>query len=295
MGDTDYDELPVDTKRVIQGMRGAEEHLNHLHHEFAKEVHALERKWAQQFQSSYDHRRALLTGQAAPTAEEIIAGEKRSHTLNDEYKKLPPLKGHAKSVAVDGFWLQVLEANLDTSTHIQESDKPALRSLVHIDLTHPPHSRTPEFVIAFHFTKNRYFTNDVLKLSFVYQDRVDAHGNLEYGHVNGDTIQWKPKQNLIKQHPVQRRSGEDEGEEEDDDGSSFFSLFEPPSLITRPAGSSDDEDEREFLLDHIFDIGIALKNAILNRATDYFIGDGNDLDSDDDDSNWSDFDGADTD
>ncbi|KAI0803128.1 hypothetical protein BC629DRAFT_1591218 [Irpex lacteus] len=290
MGDIDYDDLSDDVKRVVQGIRGVEESLNRMHVDFAKEVHALEKQWARKFQTAYERRRILLTGESAPTVDEIAAGEKRSKHLDEDYHKLPT-RGSAKAAVVPNFWLTTLQANLDTGAHVLESDEPALRHLTNITITYPHNPKGHQFDVEFYFAKNQYFTNSVLKLGFVYQNHVDAQGNLAFSHVTGDKINWKPGKNLVKGNSSHRHDDDDEEEEE----TSFFALFSPDTIITRPASNADDEEEREYLLDHAFDIGLALKKSILSRATDYFIGDGDDLDSDEDDNDWSDFEDSDED
>jgi nucleosome assembly protein 1-like 1 len=110
-----------------------------------------------------------LAGEAAPTPDEISSGEKRSKLLNEDYTKLPSVKGSTKATSVSNYWLTALQTNLDTGTHVLETDEPALKSLTNIIVTYPQNSKTPEFNIEFQFAKNQYFTNNVLKLGFVYQ------------------------------------------------------------------------------------------------------------------------------
>ncbi len=160
-----------------------------MHVDFAKEVHALEKQvrknselfggcgiqltdllsqWARKFQTAYERRRILLTGESAPTVDEIAAGEKRSKHLDEDYHKLPT-RGSAKAAVVPNFWLTTLQANLDTGAHVLESDEPALRHLTNITITYPHNPKGHQFDVEFYFAKNQYFTNSVLKLGFVYQ------------------------------------------------------------------------------------------------------------------------------
>ena len=88
------------------------------------------------------------------------------------------------------------------------------------------------------------------------QHRVDAQGNLTFSHVTGDKIQWKQGKNLVKGHTSHNH---DDDEEEE---TSFFALFSPDAVITRPAAKGDDEEEREYLQDHAFDVGLALKTSV---------------------------------
>lgn len=125
-------------------------------------------QWARKFQVAHERRRALLTGESAPTTDEVAAGEKRSKSLDEEYHKLPN-RNSAKATAVPNFWLTTLQSNLDTAAHVLKSDEPVLKHLTNIAITYPQNSKGHQFDLEFYFNKNSYFNNSVLKLSFVYQ------------------------------------------------------------------------------------------------------------------------------
>ncbi|KAJ7469990.1 nucleosome assembly protein [Mycena galericulata] len=277
--EVDYCNLPGDLKRVIQGVRGVEVQISQIQCQYQKELYEVERKWHKKFQTAYDRRIALISGASPPTVNEINAGERRSGEQDEDYQKLPVHGGSTKAIAVNGFWVQVLKNNFDIN--MREPDERALASLTKIVVTYPQNSTSVEWVLEFHFAKNNFLKNSVLRLNYVYQDAVDSDGFLEYSHVIGDTIQWKPNQNLIA-----ARSANDDSDEDDEECPSFFSLFSPPAAITKPAQPGDDDDERATDLAEAFDIGLAIKNKTLTRATDYFIGDADDFFDDDDDNGF---------
>lgn len=88
---------------------------------------------------------------------------------------------------------------------------------------------------------------------------MDSEGYLDYSHVSGDTISWKPKQNLVKA-PSATKKGSDDDEEEEE--RSFFSLFSPSKDITKPVKDADNDDEREMNLDQAFEFGLTVKSAV---------------------------------
>ncbi|KAK0215819.1 nucleosome assembly protein [Armillaria fumosa] len=291
MSEFEYDKLTVDEKRSVQGIRGVEDDIRALQKGYKLAVFDLERKWSAKFKEAYERRFAYISGAAAPTREEIIAGELKSRRLDSGYKALPTLKGEAKPASLDNFWLNVL-SNSHIESYIVETDVPALKHLTNIVLSYPSKAKvpTPAFTIDFHFSPNAFFKNTKLKLTFYYKDEINAAGKLLYSHIAADKVNWKPKKNLVqKAAKDEQGSGDDEGEE------SFFSIFEPPSSITTPSAggtaNKNDDFEKDMALDHAFDFGLELKRLVLPNAVDYLLGEAEeeDDDDDDDDDNWDEY------
>ena len=62
---------------------------------------------------------------------------------------------------------------MEISAWIREADERALVSLTNIAVVYPPGKHT-QWVLEFHFAKNNFFTNDVLRLGYVYKARNNA-------------------------------------------------------------------------------------------------------------------------
>ncbi|KAK0467742.1 nucleosome assembly protein, partial [Desarmillaria tabescens] len=286
-----YAKLSVDEKRSIQGIRGIEDSIRTLQKEYELAVFDLERKWSAKFKEAYERRFAFLSGTAAPTGEEIAAGELKSRRLDADYKTLPALKGEAKPAPLNNFWLNVL-SNSHIESYIVETDVPALKHLTNIILSYPPKAKvpTPAFAIDFHFSPNAFFKNTKLKLTFYYKDEINAAGELQYSHIAADKVNWKPKKNL-----VQKAAKGGPGSDDDEGDESFFSIFEPLSSITiPPVGGTVNKNadlEKDMALDSAFDFGLELKRLVLPNAMDYLLGEAEeeDDDDDDDDDNWDEY------
>ncbi|KAF9471904.1 hypothetical protein BDN70DRAFT_819420 [Pholiota conissans] len=274
-----YDKLSLDEKRSIQGMRGIEENITVLQKEYALAAFDLERKWSAKFMDAYERRFNILSGAAAPTREEIAAGEEKSQRLELSYKALlPALKGEAKPASVEGFWLNAI-SNSHIGSYIVKTDVPALQHLTNIILSYPSKAEgeLPAFALDFHFSENDFFKNTKLRLTFYFKEDVNAAGKLQHSHVTTDKVDWKPEKNLVQM-----------AESGDEDNDSFFSLFEPSSSITTPAKSNIKENfraslVRDMALDNAFDFGLELKRLVLPNAVDYFLKVANENDDDGDD------------
>ncbi|KAK0465704.1 nucleosome assembly protein [Armillaria novae-zelandiae] len=289
MSEFEYVSIPL--QRPADGIRGVEDDIRALQKEYELAVFDLERKWSAKFKEAYERRFAYISGTAAPTGEEITAGELKSRRLDSGYEILPTLKGEAKPASLDNFWLNVL-FNSHIESYIVKTDVPALKHLTNIVLSYPSKDKvpTPAFAIDFHFSPNAFFKNTKLKLTFYYKDEINAAGQLLYSHIAVDKVNWKPKKNL-----VQKAAKDGQGSDDDEGEESFFSIFEPSSSITTPSAggtvNKNDDFEKDMALDHAFDFGLELKQLVLPNAADYLLGEaeGEDDDDDDDDDDWDEY------
>jgi len=298
-----FETLPLGVKRAIQGLRGVEVQVSQVRSEFEKRVLELELEYAAKCRPFYEHRKRVVAGAESVTLQELRAGEDQSQKEDDDYERLPPLKSSTvPPTQILEFWLRVLQTHPGFSQKINEGDEPALKFLTDIRVVNPIQNLNPGFTVEFYFNANPYFSNTLLRKTYVYKDELDFFGSLVHSHVIGDIINWKHGKNLIEQaNTAPKQSHGDDDEDEDEPEESFFTFFTPPPSISAPdtelasqlakvkVNDEDEEDERDTLLDDDFELGEDLKDQIIPHSVEYFTGeaedyeDDYDFDDDDDD------------
>ena len=159
----------------------------------------------------YERRRAIITGEAKPTPEEIKAGEEEEKKEDPEYTPLPPATGENDTAPIPEFWLTALRNHPALSEMITDRDADALKSLVDITISYlPPKEKQPGFKILFHFAPNDYFTNSVLEKTYLYQEEVGYEGDFVYDRAIGTTIDWKEDKDLTKTFEIKKQRNKSE-------------------------------------------------------------------------------------
>lgn len=154
----------------------------------------------------YDRRNAIVTGTAAPTTEEISAGEAESLKDDPEHTPLPKADGPGSTSSIPEFWLTALRNHVALADIITERDAEALKHLVDIRLSYLPSSDPkPGFKIVFHFTPNEFFENSVLEKTYVYQPDVGYSGDFLYDRAIGCDIKWKEDKDLTKEFEIKKQ------------------------------------------------------------------------------------------
>jgi nucleosome assembly protein 1-like 1 len=298
--------LPLEVQRAVQGLRGVEVQASNIRMEFRKEVLALELKYAVKCRPLYEHRKRVILGADSVTAREVNVGEDQNKKDDEDYEKLPaPTRSIILPTPVHEFWLRALQTHPGFAQRINDDDEAALNYLTDIRITHPIQISNPGFTVEFCFNPNPYFSNTTLTKTYIYKDELGFVGTLLFSHVIGDTIHWKPAQNLIEKAVVAAKAKPKEDDDDDDDfvEESFFTFFNPSSLIVIPEnqlpprppkvkvpGGDEDEDEdedeefeRDMLLDDDFELGEALKDRIIPHSVEYFTGEAEYYEDGDDD------------
>ncbi|KAH8292269.1 hypothetical protein KR054_007978 [Drosophila jambulina] len=201
--------------------------------------------------------------------------EKRKKILEDFRKQT-----HGDSTPnenVSNFWLKVLKASY--TEFISKKDEKILSNLVDVRsrLYNEPEVK---FDIEFHFDKNEYFTNSVLKKTYFLNCLPDPKDPLSYDGAEiykceGCTIDWKtPKScdnsskssntdlnfRCLKQTPLKGDSG----------NPSFFNFFSPPAV---PGDPDDDQFcDINAILQNDFELGFYLKERVIPKAVIFFTG-----------------------
>lgn len=154
----------------------------------------------------YDRRHAILTGSAAPTAEEVAAGEAESIKDDPEHTPLPKADGSESTPGIPEFWLTALRNHVGLSELITDRDAEALKHLIDIRLTYLPSTDPkPGFKLTFYFTPNDFFENTELEKTYVYQPEVGYSGDFVYDRAIGCDIKWKEEKDLTKEFEIKKQ------------------------------------------------------------------------------------------
>lgn len=176
--------------------------------------------------------------------------------------------------------------NMSIAQQITEKDRPILEYLADISLD--LHSEGYGFELGFHFTKNPYFKNEVLKKSFPMKEENQVE------RAEGTVIEWTPGSDVTKQ---KKKKGKGKNKKTVVvKAQSFFNFFETvEKSAEREGGDDDDEDEDgdegDMQLEDDLDLGTTIKDDLVPLALEYYLNvipqeeaDGSDDDMDSDGS-----------
>ncbi|THG97578.1 hypothetical protein EW026_g4442 [Hermanssonia centrifuga] len=308
--------LPVEVKRSVEGLKGIQVKHSELQNQYKRECLELEKKYLELQTPLYERRRAIVSGEAEPTPEEIAAGEEESKKEDPEYTSLPASAGTSQ---IPEFWLTALRNHPGLNEMITDRDAEALRSLADVQITYlPTKDKQPGFKILFHFKANDFFTNTVLEKTYLYQEEVGYTGDFVYDRAIGTPIVWKADKDLTKTFEIKKQRNKTTNRtrlvRKAKPAESFFNFFSPPTPPDEDKVDSGDidEDELEIIEEQLeldYQIGEDLKEKIVPRAVDYFTGkaleyegfdddddeDFEDLDDDDDEDHFDDDDDSEDD
>ncbi|KAF9563487.1 NAP-domain-containing protein [Agrocybe pediades] len=280
--------LPVEIKLNVEALKGVQVKQNELHNQYKKECLELEKKYLDLAKPLYERRSAIISGKAAPTAEEIQAGEEAETKEDEDYSPLPK-DAKPSAEGIPDFWLTTLQNHVALNDMITERDVEALKSLIDVRLEYlkegadaPKETQgKPGFKIVFQFSPNDYFTNEVLEKTYLYQEEVGYSGDFVYDRAIGTTIKWKEDKDLTKEFEIKKQRNKNTNRtrlvRKARPTDSFFNFFSPPVPPTEEDienGVYEDEEleELEEKLEEDYQIGEDLKEKIIPRAIDYFTG-----------------------
>lgn len=154
----------------------------------------------------WERRRAIVLGDAAPTTEEITAGEEETKKDDEDYAPLPATSGEPEPAAIPEFWLTALRNHPGLSDMITDRDAEALKSLTDITVAYlPVADKELGFKIQFHFKANEFFTNTLLEKTYLYQEEVGYSGDFVYDRAIGTKIDWKEDKDLTKSFEIKKQ------------------------------------------------------------------------------------------
>jgi len=248
---------------------------------------------------------------------QIIHGLVEVESLVPEPEVVVENEEEEKVVGIPGFWLQCLQNHPNVGDLITDEDVTALESLKDIKCEY--NDDMSGFKLIFEFAENEYFTNKELSKSYtVSPDLLDEKAPA-LTNVEGSTIEWKPSKNLCvsevrkKQRAKSgRRAGQVRYVTSLADKPSFFHYFKEPNM-TEDEDEEEEEEEEEGArkkskskytlgIDEDYEIGHAIRTAIIPEAVLWFTGEAageddefedDEEDDDDDDDDYEDEDGDD--
>ena len=109
-----------------------------------------------------------MSGKAAPTAEEVAAGEAQSLKDDPEHTPLPAVTSQI-ATAIPEFWLTALRNHLGISGLVTDRDAAALKHLTDITVSYDTQEKGTGFVLTFHFEANDFFENTTLTKTYYYK------------------------------------------------------------------------------------------------------------------------------
>ncbi|EJC99087.1 NAP-domain-containing protein [Fomitiporia mediterranea MF3/22] len=282
--------LSVDGKRSLMGLLGVQLKQTELQQEFKREVFALEKKYLERTKPLYERRTAIISGSAAPTSEEVAAGQ----PLAEEFITEPLPEGDATSAPIPEFWLTALRNHIGISELITDRDAGALKNLRDVRLEYLDGEKELGFKLKFYFDPNEYFEDEVLEKTYFYKSEIDYSGDFVYDRAVGTPIRWKEDKDLTKEFEVKKQRNKNTNRvrlvRKAHPVESFFNFFSPPSPPPEEEIDEDDEDafdaraEIESRLELDYQIGEDIRDRIIPRAVDYFTGKALEFDADDLDS-----------
>jgi len=183
---------------------------------------------------------------------------------------------------IPDFWLDVLLNCYEVEDMIQGEDLEMLKHMT--DIACELHTDDPGFTLEFHFGENPFFSNRVLKKSYVLSLAPDAENPLDFDgpvlqSVKADAINWTrsaPSGGKRNIHGEVVRTQE---------LPSFFDFFSGAEKVYN--GELGDDEEAEMEQD--FEIAMLFRDSIIPKAvlylTDEIVQESDvDFDSDDDSS-----------
>jgi len=289
-------------KRRIKALKRLQKKCLDIESKFYEEVHALECKYASQYDPLYEKRKDIINGNVEPTdsdCEWASEDEEEDNALAEELKKKLNFggDGDAKSPSSDenakgvpDFWLQIFRQVDTLSEMLQEHDEPIVRHLEDIKVKYSDPGKPMSFELEFLFSENEFFTNRLLSKVYMMRAEPDETDPLSFEGPEiikcvGCKIDWKKGKDVtvkvIKKRQKHKSKGSVRTIEKKVKADSFFNFFDPPVVPTPEEGGEEVDEETEALMAADFEIGHFFRDRIIPRAVLYFTGEA--LEDEDDD------------
>ncbi|KAL1742187.1 hypothetical protein HDZ31DRAFT_43798 [Schizophyllum fasciatum] len=284
-GDEDEDEdeeeqLPDNVRRSVEALKGLQVDQDELTNKFKWELQELEKKYNALQEPLYERRKAIISGAAAPSEEEVKKGVAKAKEEDDEYEEAK-VEGEAGPAAIPSFWLTALRVHPGYADLITDRDEGAVKWLTDIRIVIPEDSaKKPGFSLLFYFDAehNPHFSNEILIKTYFYQEKIGDMGDWVYDRAIGTTINWKEDDmDLTREFEVKRQRNKSTNRtrlvRKSHPTESFFNFFAPPLAPEDPDEKAEEEIEAvEEALQMDYQLGEELKEKIIPRAIDYFTG-----------------------
>lgn len=278
------EQLPKQVKKRVSGLKAIQQQQMKLEAEFQKELLELEKKYFNKYGPLYERRRAIVSGEQEPTAEEIEVGEEleaeeREADDAEEVEEEEDREDDDEAVkGIPNFWLTSLE-NLNTANEaITDRDSEVLQYLKDIRMEY---LSTPGFELIFEFSENPFLSNQVLTKTYHYQAELGYSGDFVYDHADGCEINWKSKEhnvtiNIERRKQRNKNTKQTRTIEKLTPTESFFNFFDPPQPPSEGDAEDDEDDEEDLDLEERleldYQLGEEIKDRLIPRAIDWFTG-----------------------
>ncbi|EIT77892.1 nucleosome assembly protein [Aspergillus oryzae 100-8] len=193
---------------------------NELNAQWEHDIHEARKIHYEHNKSFYQHRAELATG---------WTGDTQTHH--------PPIRD---------FWLTALRNEHETRKLVTKLDLGPLKSLIDIRVEW---LEGFDYVLAFYFAPNEYFTNRMMRKEFYYDKTGEPTPNPSPLEMRGDRIHWK--KNHILQAECHARIGT----------KSFFA-FVSRSLAYGDAQTSEEESMEDARITEDFEMGESIRDSV---------------------------------
>jgi Nucleosome assembly protein (NAP) len=201
-----------------------------------------------------------------------------------------PADDGEKLKGIPGFWAQCLVNHPAIQDIITQEDIPALESITNITCDY--NEDYTSFTLSFYFAENEFFTNTLLKKTYmVSPDLLDEKSPVLTGHETSE-IEWKPSKNLCMEEIKKKqkaKAGKNKGQVRTitklEPKASFFQFFNEPSDDDEEEEDEDEDEDKpriKLSVEEDYDIGHAIRTAIIPEAILWFTGEAVEDEDDDD-------------
>lgn len=293
--------MPEVIQRRIRALKNIQVECQHVEARFLAEVQALERRFETDYQHLFSRRHHIVNGQYEPTdAEATFAPDEDVEAEEDDDEETDKKVGDDAAKAGDAsasasggepisqydentkgipeFWLTAMKNVDEIASSIQDGDEEVLRHLE--DVTLKLVEQPLGFVLEFHFSDNEFFTDKVLRKTYLVKIEVDEKDPWTFDgpqitSSGGCDINWKKGKNLtvktVKKKQRNKNKGQTRVVTKQVKTDSFFNFFSPPAVPDEDEDLEDDSPVEELGRD--FEIGMAFRDNLIPRAVLFFTGD----------------------
>lgn len=314
-----YDNLPKFIKKRCDALKKIQLEQIKLQQQFHQELHELELKYDKIYQPLYQKRFEIISGKHEPTEEESKLPESLSENKqNGDQENIEKIKNEvefseeeetqlkSKVKGIPSFWLGCFSSTYNFNDSIEDHDRPVLKHLEDIKLIYGQKDDYVTYTLEFHFSKNSYFSNEVLTKTYYLRSKADekdpfSYEGYEVCKSEGCEINWLPGKNITTKTITVKQKNKNDGrtreKKKEIDRDSFFFFFKPPEPVSESEEEHIDE-ELGSIMAVDFELGEVIRQSIIPNAPLYYDGymideDDEDEDDESDDEDDSDSDGHD--
>jgi nucleosome assembly protein 1-like 1 len=252
--DIEIDDLPKSVVNRVLYLKNLHELKNAIVDEYSRERAELEKKFIAKLQPLYNSRSDIVTGKSE--CEKNV--EEKDNKVEEK--------------GIPHFWLTAMLHHEIFQETIQEEDVPLMEHLV--DLKSIDDEDMKGFTLEFYFSKNEFFTNDVLRKRYKVPNLLEGSEPI-VSTVNSDVINWKSNKNLTVQivKSKSKKGGKSKTQTKTVEKESFFNFFKTLAIPQQGEQINlKDMQKLEEQLEPDFDQALALRNTIILDAIIWYTG-----------------------